>query len=225
MIRFNIAVVALLVFSILFSVLHAAESEKFVPTRWEETIKKFEAQDKQLPPPAGGVLFIGSSSIGGWNLKKWFPDHEDTINRGFGGSHMADSTHYADRIAIPYRPRVIVVYAGDNDINDGKTSQRVLEDFQAFVQKIHAELPKTRIAYVAIKPSIQRWALVEKMRQANALVREETASDKRLTYIDIDAPMLGQDTRPRPELFTQDGLHLSDAGYQIWSDLVRPHLK
>ncbi len=203
----------------------AEEPDIFAPTRWEETIKKFEAQDKQSPPAAGGALFIGSSSIRGWDLPKWFPEHEDTINRGFGGSHMADSTHYAQRIAIPYRPRVIVVYAGDNDINGGKTAQRVLEDFQAFVKKIHAELPKTRIAYVAIKPSIKRWALVEKMRQANALVRQETAGDRRLAFIDIDTPMLGKDGRPRAELFVRDGLHLSDAGYKMWSDLVRPHLK
>ena len=202
----------------------AEEQDKFAPTRWEETIKKFEARDEESPPAEGGALFIGSSSIRGWNLQKWFPRHEDTINRGFGGSHMADSTHYADRIAINYKPRVIFIYAGDNDINGGKTPQRVFDDYLAFVKKVHAELPKTRIAYIAIKPSISRWKLVEKMRAANTLVRKHSESAPRLEFIDIDTPMIGDDGKPRAELFVKDGLHLSDAGYQIWSDLVRPHL-
>ncbi len=132
----------------------AAEPQKHDPTRWESTIEKFEAQDKASPPPTGGALFIGSSSIRKWNLDKTFPDRKDTINRGFGGSQMADSAHYADRIAIPYKPRVIVVYAGDNDIAAGKSPQTVLADYQAFVKKIHAALPNTRIVYIAIKPSI-----------------------------------------------------------------------
>jgi len=200
-------------------------ADKFDPARWEDTIKKFEAADAKSPPPQGGALFIGSSSIRGWDLKKWFPQHGDTINRGFGGSHMADATYYAQRIAIPYRPRVIIVYAGDNDIAGGKSPRRVLKDYRAFVKKIHAALPETRIAYIAIKPSLARWKLVDKMRQANALVRKETETDERLSFIDIDTPMIGDDGRPREELFVKDGLHLSDAGYKIWSDMVRPYLK
>ena len=202
----------------------ADEPEKFNPTRWEAAIEKFEAADKQSPPAPGGALFIGSSSIRMWDLAKHFPAEKNAINRGFGGSHMADSTHYAERIAIAYQPRVIFIYAGDNDIKGGKTPQRVLSDYRAFVKKVHAELPKTRIVYIAIKPSIARWNLVDKMRQANALIREETAGDKRLAFIDIDTPMLGDDGKPREELFIKDGLHLSEAGYEIWSDLVRPHL-
>ena len=203
----------------------ADEAEKFAPTRWEETIKKFEAADKKSPPDAGGALFIGSSSIRMWDLQKCFPEEKNAINRGFGGSHMADSTHYAARIAIPYQPRVIFIYAGDNDIKGGKSPKRILRDYQGFVKKVHAELPDTRIAYIAIKPSIARWNLVGKMRAANALIQQETESDKRLSFIDIDTPMIGDDGKPRSELFIKDGLHLSAAGYEIWSDLVRPHLQ
>lgn len=203
----------------------ADEPDKHPPTRWEETIKKFEGADSKAPPAAGGALFIGSSSIRMWKLDESFPDHKDTINRGFGGSHMADSTHYAERIAIPYKPRVIFIYAGDNDIAGGKTPERVLSDYQAFVKKLHAVLPDTRIAYIAVKPSIARWKLIDKVRATNALVAKETESDKRLSFIDIDTPMIGEDGKPREELFIKDGLHLSAAGYEIWSDLVRPHLK
>jgi lysophospholipase L1-like esterase len=193
------------------------------PERWEKNISAFEARDKESPPPAGEILFVGSSSIVGWNTKKWFPDLK-TINRGFGGSDVSDSLHFADRIVLPYRPRVIVLYAGDNDISRGKSPQRVLADYKAFVAKVHAALPKARIVFVPIKPSIARWKLVGKMRQANAMVRAVTEADERLGYVDIDTPMIGPDGRPRGELFKKDGLHLNDEGYKLWSSLLRPHL-
>jgi lysophospholipase L1-like esterase len=192
--------------------------------RWESRIRAFEAQDKKQPPPKEGILFVGSSSIVGWDLKKCFPGLP-AINRGFGGSQVADSVHFAERIVLPYRPRVIVLYAGDNDVAAGKTPQQVLADYRAFVNKVHAALPKTRIVFVAIKPSLRRWHLVGKMREANRLIRAAAAKDPRLVFVDVDGPMIGADGKPRPELFRKDGLHLNAAGYKLWSDLVRPHLK
>jgi len=191
--------------------------------RWEPSIRRFEEQDRKSPPPTGEIVFVGSSSIRGWNTKKYFPDLK-TIQRGFGGSQVADSVHFAERIVLKYRPRIVVLYAGDNDIAAGKTPQRVLADFRAFVKKVHDALPRTRIVYVAIKPSIARWKLVEKMRAANRLIADYTKSDMRLRFVDIDTPMIGPDDRPRKELFVKDGLHLSHEGYVLWSRLVRKHL-
>jgi len=199
------------------------EKEK-APDRWEPAIAKFEARDKQKPPPKQAILFVGSSSIVGWNVEKSFPGLA-VINRGFGGSQIADSVRYADRIVVPYEPRIVVFYAGDNDIAAGKSPQQVLADYQALVKKVHAAVPKTRIVFVSIKPSLKRWALVEKMRQANALIKAAAEKDPRLVFLDVDKPMLGTDGKPRGELFQPDGLHLNAAGYKLWSDLLRPHLQ
>lgn len=192
-------------------------------SRWEETIQHFEAADREQPPPTGGILFLGSSSIRMWDVEASFPNLP-VFNRGFGGSEIADSVHFADRIVIPYRPRTIVFYAGDNDISRKKTPVRVYEDFQAFVSTVHAALPETRILFVAIKPSLARWELIHRIRAANALIRVDCEENPLLTYIDVEPPMLGEDGRPRPELFKDDGLHLNEEGYAIWNDLVRPHI-
>ena len=201
----------------------AAEPEKD-PGRYESSIRRFEQEDQKQPPPLEGILFIGSSSIRGWDLKPYFSDLP-VINRGFGGSHIADSTAFAERIVLPYRPKVIVLYAGDNDVASGKSPQRVLADYKTFVAKVHKSLPKTRIVFIAIKPSIARWKLVDKMREANGMIREVTEKDDRLVYVDVDAPMIGPDGKPKKELFKSDGLHLTDTGYKLWAELVRPHLK
>jgi len=101
----------------------------------------------------------------------------------------------------------------------------VSADFRALATVIHKDLPKTRIAFIAIKPSIKRWNLIEKQRQANALILAHCLKDVRLLFIDVVKPMLAEDGKPRPELFVEDGLHLSDKGYELWTSLVKPHLK
>ena len=191
--------------------------------RWEKTICAMEARDKQQPPPKGEILLCGSSSARGWDVRKYFPDHKVT-NRGFGGSQIHESTHFADRIILPHEPRLILLYAGDNDVASGKTPETVCESFKLFVQKIHAALPRCRIAFIAIKPSIKRWHLVEKMRAANRLIEAVTEADERLAYVDIDKPMIGDDGKPRKDLFAKDGLHLSPEGYELWTKLVTPYL-
>ncbi len=192
-------------------------------SKWEEAIREFESEDARQTPPKNGIVFVGSSSIRLWDLPKYFPGLP-VINRGFGGSQMSDSVHFADRIVTKHQPRVVVVYAGDNDINAGETPDIVVQDYQAFCARVHRRLPYTRIVYIAIKPSIKRWELVGVMRDANARIRALAEDDLRLEYVDIDQPMLGDDGRPRKELFVKDGLHLSPKGYEIWSDQVRPLL-
>lgn len=193
------------------------------PKRWEETIQEFEASDKENLPPQNAVLFLGSSSIRKWDLKKSFPKLA-AINRGFGGSHIQDSLYYMDRIVLPYRPRTIVFYAGDNDIKDGKSPERVVSDYKLLVRKVHEVLPKTRFIYIYIKPSISRWEYVEPMREVNRAIAKLSKRDKRLTVLDIDSPMIGEDGRPRKELFDDDDLHLNERGYKLWDSLLKPFL-
>jgi len=206
----------------------AAEPGKPAPTvkadRWEPAIRAFEAKDRKQAPAKGGIVFVGSSSIVLWDLPKSFPDL-DAINRGFGGSQLADSVRYANRIVIPYQPRIVVLYAGDNDLASGKTPQRVVDDYRRFVDVIHGALPKTKILYIGIKPCKARWKRIDEVREANRLIAEFAAKDPRLVFIDVDKPMLGADGMPRPELFKSDNLHLNAEGYRLWAGLVGPHLK
>lgn len=198
----------------------AAGSEK-----WASAIDKFTEADAANPPARGGVVFVGSSSIGRWkSLQADFPGL-NAINRGFGGSQLIDSVVYADRIVTPYAPRAVVLYAGDNDLNAGKTPETVFADFKAFVAKVHASVPQARIVYIAIKPSPSRWKIKDKGEHANALIAAECAKDSRLRFVDIWKPMLNASGEPRAELFVKDMLHLNEAGYAIWAPLVAAALK
>lgn len=193
--------------------------------QWEEEIRAFEEADRISPPEAGGVVFVGSSSIRLWEtLEEDFPG-VDVIKRGFGGSQMSDAVYFADRIVMPYEPRQVVVYAGDNDLWAEKTPERVLDDFQDLVTRIHRRLPETRVSFIAIKPSLARWSIIDRVREANRLVAEYAATDPRIDYIDIYTPMLASDGTPRAELLVEDELHLSPEGYEVWREAVEPFVR
>ncbi len=195
------------------------------PDKWTKDIDAFTTADLGRPPPQNAVLFIGSSTIVKWKtIAQDFPKVA-TINRGFGGSELADSVFYLDRIAIPYRPRIIVVYAGDNDLWAGKSAETVAGDFEAFCTKIHPALPATRIVFIGIKPSPSRWKIHEKMEQTNALIAAYCAKDKRRAFLDVWKPMLDAKGEPRSEFFVTDLLHMNPAGYALWTPLLAPLLK
>lgn len=191
--------------------------------RWEADIAKFEAADRQNPPPANGVVFIGSSSIVRWKLAEAFPElGASAINRGFGGSGIADAVQYVDRVVVPYKPRIVVLYSGDNDLVTPSTPEQIADQYQQFIRKVRAALPQSKIVVISIKPSLQRWAQIDKARAANALIQRACESSTRVAYVDVERPMLGADGKPRPELYVEDGLHMTAEGYKIWNAAVRP---
>lgn len=194
-------------------------------TNWEKEIRAFEQADRTNPPPREAILFVGSSSIRMWKtLAEDFPQHR-VINRGFGGSQIIDSVFYADRIVIPYHPRLVVVYAGGNDINAGKTPEQVFEDFQDFAALVWSRLPRTRLAYISIAPNPKRWEQVDKTREVNRRIQEFAQKNRRrLVFIDVSHDMLGPDGKPRPEIFLEDRLHMNASGYAIWKRVVAPYL-
>lgn len=194
------------------------------PSFWKGDIAAFVAHDRKDPPPKHGVLFIGSSSIRFWTtLKRDFPG-VPVVRRGFGGSAIADATHYAGQIVVPYQPRLIVMYSGDNDIAEGLTPAQVIANFKAFVARVHRDLPHTAVAFISIKPSLARFSMWPAMRAANLGIRDWAATRPDVRYIDIATPMLGADGRPRPDLFRPDGLHMVRKGYLVWIRAVAPVL-
>ena len=195
------------------------------PERFESAIGAFEAKDREQQQPSGAVVCIGSSSIRAWHATI----SEDlapvtVIPRGFGGSNMNDALHFADRIVMPYKPRAVVIYEGDNDIAQGIAPKEIAATFGALVARIHKQLPEARIYFLSIKPSIRRWELWPQMTEANRLIAELCAKDKLLTYVDVASGMLDADGKPRNDIFLGDNLHMNRKGYLIWRDALRPIL-
>lgn len=204
------------------SVRVAVESSR--AERFRDSIDAFAASDRENAPKEGGILFVGSSTIRMWDtLAEQFSDLP-IVRRGFGGSRMTDCTHYLSSLVTPYKPRLVVVYAGDNDLNEGATPQDVVDSFAAFVEGVRNKLPDTRIAYVSIKPSPNRAAIMPAARETNALIEKFTQSQPNMDYIDTFSAMLDSNGQPRPELFGPDQLHMNSQGYALWKSIIAPHM-
>lgn len=220
--RKNILLLALM-FNL--SIFVFAQNEYQRTDLWKAEINAFAELDKTTFPKKTEVLFVGSSSIRGWRtLEIDFPRIR-TLNRGFGGSHIEDVNFYADQIVFPYKPKLIVFYAGENDLAAGKTIETVFADFKKFVSVVRGKLPKTRLIFISLKPSPSRWEFSEKFRALNALIKSETEKDDKSLYIDVWSPMLAQNGQPKPEIFLGDKLHMNPAGYQIWREALSVPVK
>jgi lysophospholipase L1-like esterase len=204
-----------------FALLSSAGAD---PAKWEKDIAAFEQSDREHPPENGAILFTGSSTIRRWKtLAEDFPGYR-VVNRGFGGSQMEDSVFYAERILIPHEPAAIVIFAGSNDINAGKTPERVADDFKAFVAKVRSRLPKTVIGFIEITSSPKRWEQRETVIEANRLVRAFCEATPGVKFIPVRAKFFGSNGEPREELFASDRLHPNEEGYKILTEVIRPFL-
>jgi len=203
----------------------AIENDYGDPTVFEEEIQVFESADLQISPPNNAIVCIGSSSIRGWHETI----HDDLapltiIARGFGGSNMNDALYYTDRIILPYEPRAVIIYEGDNDIAQGIYPNKIDDIFTEVINKIHRQLPQCRIYFLSIKPSASRWNMWPKMVQTNKLIAEKCANDGRLIFVDVSTAMLNEDGEPRDEIFLSDELHMNRSGYEIWANILKPIL-
>jgi len=194
------------------------------PHAWEDVICWFEDYDREHPPRMGRVLFSGSSSIGMWPTLEDDFRELDAFRRGFGGSQYEDVLYYAERIILPYRPRAVILYAGDNDIASGKTSAQICADVRALLDHISGTLPDTRLYILSIKPSPSRFFLWPEYQRVNADLCALAEAYPRCRYIDVTAGMLHTNGAVREEFFTEDMLHMNADGYRAWVSIIKPIL-
>jgi len=194
------------------------------PAFWDDVqvIKKY---DNIYTPPEHPILFIGSSTIRKWDdLERTFAKYV-VMNRGIGGAVVNDISNYVDDIVFSYHPRQIVIYVGENDIvNEQTTADSILVRTERLIRLIRSKLPDIPIVYISIKPSPVREKYIDKAMAANELIRNYIRSQKNIVFEDIFHRMLNTEGKPRPELFTNDMLHMNLEGYKIWRKALKPLL-
>lgn len=215
----------LISFSLALFSLQALAQRDLNPERFEDTIKAFEAADRQHPPPQGAIVLTGSSSIARWNDQAAAALAPLTvIPRGFGGSVMSDVLHYIDRVAIAYKPRAILIYEGDNDTAFGIPEDDILAQFEQTVAKIHQALPETRVYLLSVKPSVLRKDVWGNAVAVNKRLQSLAQHDPLVYYVDVATPFLNDDGSVMTDIFVADNLHLNDLGNSIWGASIKAAL-
>lgn len=209
-----------------FGALRYYQAASLDPAFFESDILAFEEADRAHPPAAGTVVFTGSSSIRRWDDLARDMAPLRVLNRGFGGSQVSHLVHNAERLLPEARPAAVVVYSGgnDTDASTGKGADTVVADYQRFAQLLDAKHPGVPLYILSIKPTQLRWSRWPLGAEANEHLRRWADAEPDVHFVDVATPMLGDDGRPRDELFVFDGLHLNDAGYALWTSILRPRL-
>jgi len=214
----------LLTILVLFATLTAsiaADGNKF-QKEWDAYLEK----DKTSPPPSEAILAIGSSSMRMWDSITNDLAPLPVFNRAFGGSVTKDTVEAVPVLVIPYKPKVILYYCGDNDLGSAKTSpDDPVNGFKNFVTEVRKELPNVRFVYLSIKPSPKRTDSWPNAQKANAMIAELAAKDPFITFVDVGTVLLDDNGVPIPELFKDDKLHMQPAGYERWTKMVKPALE
>jgi lysophospholipase L1-like esterase len=198
----------------------------FAQQQYLNEIQLFKKQDSISPPTTDPILFIGSSSITNWkDVHQYFPGHS-IINRGFGGSQLTDIIFYANDVKLPYNPKQVVIYAGENDLaySDTVKATHVLERFKTLYNLIRKNYPDISIVFISIKPSIARKNLMPRMEEANMLIKEFLCKEKNTSFVNVYSKMLLPDGSPDPLIFLDDNLHMNSKGYAIWQKAIMPYL-
>lgn len=192
--------------------------------RFEAEVQAYEAQDKKQPPERGCTLFIGSSTFTRWkSLEKDLRDLH-AVNRGFGGSTIPEQIYYEKRMVAPYHPARIVFYAGTNDIAEGRSAKMVCDDFFNFVKAVHEDVPDAQIYFVSISLAPVRLSFQAEFDESNQCIANRIKEDPKVHFIDVRPEMRGQQGDLRADYFGPDRLHMTNAGYQVWTALLRKEL-
>ncbi len=181
-----------------------------------ERVEKIKEDLSYVPE----VAFYGSSSFRLWNtLYEDFKDYKP-VNLGFGGSTLAACVWFFDRILRPYNPKLLLIYAGDNDIGDGRTGEEIFIFFKQLETEISQAFGNIPVGFISIKPSIARFNLRDQIVYTNKIIESEIKKHQNYHYINIYDRMLDSHKHPRKIYFEQDGLHLSAAGYDLWKEIL-----
>ena len=194
--------------------------------RFKKDIDAFLSAYSLQFPSKGQLLFVGSSSFTYWkDIQDYFPGYS-ILNRGFGGSSLPDVIQYADKIILPYQPKQIIIYCGENDIADSipATPKMVRDRFKTLLKIIRTELGNIPVAFIYIKPSPSRWKLEKQFLKANRLIKRYLRRNAATVYVDVHHAMLLPDGTVNPELFIKDNLHMNAKGYAIWQKILEPIL-
>jgi lysophospholipase L1-like esterase len=173
--------------------------------------------------PDNPIVFVGSSSINYWRTAEYFPQFP-VINRGYGGSQASDAPFWVKESVLKYDPSVVVYYEGDNDVEAGKSAAQIFEDMREFAEAVHGASPGTHLVFLSVKPSERRWEQWAEMQATNDLLQQYAANRYNVHYVDVGTDLLGGNGRPDPTLFRADRLHMTEAGYEIWTRILTPVL-
>ena len=106
-------------------------------------------------------------------------------------------------------------------IPGSKSPEDLAKEYEDFSNRLKKALPKTKLVYLAVRPSLSRIAIVDKQKQFNSWLADYCKSQKGRFFLDMHSPFYLPDGTVMPDIFVADRLHLNEKGYLIFSAKIR----
>ncbi|SDR86184.1 Lysophospholipase L1 [Polaribacter sp. KT25b] len=184
--------------------------------RLENQIQELEYDPK--------LIFYGSSTFTSWKeLTTIFRKH-NPVNLGFGGSTLAACAWFFDRVFENIKEiDAIIIYAGDNDLADGRHPEEVILFLENLLLKIRTKYGNIKCTFISIKPSIARSYLLKSIHYTNHKIKQLLYNDDDCYFVNIYDLLLDKKGNPDGKYFEEDGLHFNSLGYQLLTKALKKH--
>ena len=175
-----------------------------------------------LPTAGAEVVMLGDSITARGDWSTWFPD-AGIANRGVSGNTTAQVLARMDAAALGPATRKVFVLIGTNDLSRGVDREQIAANTAEIVAGVRARAPRSRIVVQSVMPrrAEYRDAVLELNDRVRTLVRGTVGDD--IEFLDL-WPALADDDGALTPTFTDDGLHLTAAGYSAWVAVLVPLL-
>jgi lysophospholipase L1-like esterase len=175
-------------------------------------------------PQHGGIVFVGSSIFQFWNKLGERMAPLPVLNRALAGTVTQDWLNRVGQVAA-YQPRIVVFYAGSNDISAGDHAGPIIKRTQQFVNALHAKSPDAFFYYTSINKAPEkrdRWDVVDAV---NREMQEFSGKNpNHVGYIELNTVLFDAQGKVRENLFLPDGLHFRPPAYEEFARIVKPIL-
>ncbi len=189
---------------------------------YTERIKEFKAN----PLKYGDIVFIGNSITEGgndWSEKFGIPN---VVNRGISGDVTDGILKRLDEITF-FKPKAVLILIGINDLfniyyhQQIPSAEYVGENILKITEVIHKKSPETKIFAQTVLPTSEDY-LKDNIIIVNKMIKA-FQPEKDYEVIDLYEAFVNNEGLLKKDL-TYDGLHLNDAGYALWVEMVKPVL-
>jgi lysophospholipase L1-like esterase len=219
----NLLLLAVLTLFVLFQGAYTLKAQD--PSRFQSQVTELANASHHPSPSKQFVLFTGSSSVRMWtDVQSYFPGYF-IVNNGFGGSHFSDLLYYYQELVLNFKPDILFVYEGDNDIASGKKPGKVLKEAKELAERIEKDLPSTKVVFISAKPSVARWHLKKEYQAFNKKLERLCKSKANFEFADVWEAMTDKNGNVFKDVFLKDDLHMNKKGYDIWGEVMGQFLK
>lgn len=182
---------------------------------YEGRVALFEEENKHASNV--DAVFLGDSLTESYDLKTFYPEY-NVYNRGIGGDTTFGVEKRLKVSVYDAHPKVTAMLIGANNF------KTMFDNYENILINFKENAPEMKVILLSLTSMTKNWGRNNEIAKKNNEKIKEYANKYQFTYVDLFNPLLDETTNALKEEYTTDGGHLTNAGYQVVTDTIKPVL-